>query len=73
MRDYLPSSFCCARMRDHSTLTCTMHHSPQECPDVLVVWSPRQGAGLPVRDGGTSFVIINHCPWCGTNIKETEE
>lgn len=50
-----------------------MHHSPQACPDVLVVWSPRQGAGLPVRDGGTSFVIINHCPWCGSNIKDTEE
>ena len=73
MRYNLSNGFCCDSMRCHSTLTCTVHDHPRDCPDVLVLWSPGHGAGLPVRDGGASFVIIQYCPWCGKNIKEQTE
>jgi hypothetical protein len=25
--------------------------------------------GIPVHDGGTSVIEINHCPWCGKKLK----
>ena len=24
--------------------------------------------GIPIHDGGTSMVVINYCPWCGTKL-----
>lgn len=64
---------CCEAMKRASTLSCTIHTRPEDCPDVLVVWSPQHGPALPVRDGGLSFVTICHCPWCGTLIGKPEE
>ena len=37
---------------------------------VLIVWSERRGPGIPIRDGGSSFITINCCPWCGSKISE---
>jgi hypothetical protein len=24
--------------------------------------------GLPIHDGGSSYIKINHCPWCGEQL-----
>ena len=56
-------------MATHSTLNCIQHKDVHECPDVLVVWTGNGLPGLPVRDGGNSFVVINHCPWCGEHME----
>ena len=24
--------------------------------------------GIPVHDGGTSFILIEYCPWCGKEL-----
>jgi hypothetical protein len=24
--------------------------------------------GIPIHDGGSSFIRINYCPWCGTRL-----
>lgn len=59
---------CCPMMRDQSTLDCEQHHDhPIDCPDVLVLHGP-QGPGLPIRDGGSSWVAIRYCPWCATDL-----
>lgn len=55
-------------MRRHSTLSCDRHHDPLDCPDVLVLWYPTHGPGLPIRDGGTASMQIRFCPWCGTGL-----
>ncbi|WP_347157085.1 DUF6980 family protein [Pontibacter chitinilyticus] len=26
--------------------------------------------GIPIHDGGTSMVVINYCPWCGTKLSK---
>ena len=32
----------------------------------MVFFSPKfREYGIPVRDGGSSYVVIHHCPWCG--------
>ena len=25
--------------------------------------------GIPIHDGGSSFIKINYCPWCGKKLK----
>lgn len=27
-----------------------------------------EGFGIPVRDGGNSYIQIDYCPWCGVEI-----
>jgi hypothetical protein len=39
------------------------------CPDALVGYFGDQ-YGIRVHDGGSSFVAILHCPWCGTELVE---
>ena len=52
---------------------CDSHANRFECPDALVHYSPRARTyGLIVHDGGSSFVAIAHCPWCGANLKKKE-
>ncbi|MFA0961229.1 hypothetical protein AB9P05_05455 [Roseivirga sp. BDSF3-8] len=42
-------------------------------PDVLVVYNSRfDEYGIPVRDGGESYVLINFCPWCGIKFPESK-
>lgn len=28
--------------------------------------------GLIVHDGGQSYVLIQHCPWCATRLPESQ-
>jgi hypothetical protein len=45
---------------------------PWDDPDVVVVYMPRfDEYGLPVRDGGSSMVVIGYCPWCGARLPES--
>lgn len=41
----------------------------EDDPDVVVVYDAKfDEYGLPVRDGGTSMVVIGYCPWCGGRL-----
>jgi uncharacterized protein DUF6980 len=52
---------------------CDLHDDPFDCPDtVLVYHEPFDEYGLPIRDGGQSYVLITHCPWCGTNLPPSQ-
>ena len=66
-RGYNPSDFPCIHMAYHSTMTCEDHKDPWECPDMTIV-KTKSGYGIPVRDGGSSYIQISHCPWCGTQL-----
>jgi len=64
---------CCEEMRTGTVLDCEVHTDPQECPDVLVRYVGRYNEyGLPVRDGGESYVVISFCPWCGTRLPKSK-
>lgn len=65
-----PDGWCCGAMLRATSLDCDRHSSAHECPDVLVLRDVREGGdyGLPVRDGGSSFVVIGYCPWCGADL-----
>ncbi|MDZ7734585.1 MAG: hypothetical protein U5R31_17210 [Acidimicrobiia bacterium] len=60
-------------MAEQLTMDCTRHKSAYECADQLVTFIPKfREYGLIVHDGGESFVLIQHCPWCGSALPPSE-
>jgi hypothetical protein len=60
---------CCESMCTQLDAVCATHSSPADCPDKLLGRFGGQGVdGLYVRDGGSSFVVISYCPWCGERL-----
>ena len=49
---------------------CDVHADAFECPDTLIYYSPEQKKhGIIFHDGGTSFSVIDFCPWCGAHLR----
>jgi hypothetical protein len=60
---------CCDDMRWQLEFRCADHADLSDCPDSLVVVLENPARfGIRVHDGGTSFVAIRYCPWCGANL-----
>jgi len=56
-------------MTDHAEARCDDHSSPFECADSLIYCDEQSGQyGLIIHDGGSSFIAIDHCPWCGGRL-----
>jgi hypothetical protein len=52
---------------------CDQHADPFECVDALVIYNEVfDEYGLPVHDGGPSYVLIRNCPWCGTKLPASQ-
>lgn len=61
--------FPCVHMAYHSTFSCDMHSDPIDCPDATLIHIQSKGKyGIPVRDGGSSYIAIDYCPWCGIKL-----
>jgi len=54
---------------DHS---CEQHPDPSDCPDALVGFGAGE-YGIYVHDGGSSWVRIEFCPWCGADLSRVDE
>ena len=63
---------CCRDMEHHAELTCPDHPDPADCGDIVVRKYP-ESYGIPVHDGGSSYITINYCPWCGQCLEEGED
>lgn len=64
---------CCSAMAAALDFTCTEHEDPFACADGLMVYNDVFGEyGLPVHDGGASYVVIAHCPWCGAALGDSQ-
>jgi len=62
------SSYPCVCVAYHSSHTCDIHSNAWDCPDMTLVRTA-DGFGIPVRDGGTSVIRIDYCPWCGVRLR----
>ncbi len=41
--------------------------------DKIITYSSRFNEyGIPVCDGGNSYIIISHCPWCGKELPKSK-
>lgn len=62
--------YCCPTFREHIEAQCEQCGDRRDCPDTILekyssdAWN-KDKWGIPVHDGGTSFVQIYFCPWCG--------
>ncbi|MFP4979358.1 DUF6980 family protein [Paenibacillus sp. CN-4] len=57
------------QMTDRIHHKCEQHDDPFECPDNVIYYSPRfDEYGLIVHDGGSSYILIEFCPWCGCKL-----
>lgn len=58
-------------MQEDLDYQCPDHPNPADCPDHLIAYHERDKTyGLWVHDGGRSFIQINYCPWCGTDLRQ---
>jgi hypothetical protein len=48
---------------------CDQHAHPEDCPDCIVKFYLESGKfGLLIHDGGSSYIEIQFCPWCGADL-----
>ena len=71
-RGFDPARFPCVHVADQVTDRCSVHESPWQCPDTLVVRTESGEYGLPIRDGGSSCSLISYCLWCGAKLTVSE-
>ncbi len=56
-----PGIHCCDEMRDRL-----------DDNETAIRYSPKfREYGIPVLDGGDSFITIQFCPWCGTSLPKS--
>ncbi|HET6249349.1 MAG TPA: hypothetical protein VFE47_16755 [Tepidisphaeraceae bacterium] len=61
--------YCCHEMKQQAEHACQQHPNRFDCPDCLIHYSKERNLyGIIIHDGGSSFVAIRHCPWCGTEL-----
>jgi len=67
--------YCCEDLAEHVSSRCEKHDA-YECPDKVIINIKRGdelrgyecGYGLPIHDGGSSYIEIKFCPWCGADL-----
>src|SRR3954454_11418873 len=65
---------CCESMLKQLNWKCADHSSLADCPDALVGRFGKAGDyGLLIHDGGSSYVAIAYCPWCGTKLRTEKD
>jgi hypothetical protein len=61
--------YCCETMRYQLNLQCDQHPGTLDCADILVCHSEQSDEyGIIIHDGGSSYSVIQYCPWCGTKL-----
>gem|GEM_PF-1314340 len=60
---------CCGVMESELGRECEDHSDAFDCPDCIVYYSKQLGEyGILIHDGGSSYSVINYCPWCGAKL-----
>ncbi len=60
-----PVAYCCDMMKFHLG---QYFDNPESADAVIKYNATFDEYGLPIRDGGSSSIGINYCPWCGTHL-----
>ena len=64
---------CCDSMTSRVAHQCDQHEDPFDCPDSLICYVDRfDEYGIIIHDGGSSYVLIHYCPWCGAKLPESK-
>lgn len=64
-------SYCCLMMADNVYSSLNEEGEIRgDDPSVIINKWDEGFYGIPIHDGGTSMVVINYCPWCGTRLSK---
>lgn len=64
---------CCLKMRKAVNFSCDIHKNIYDCPDALIIYSPKfDEYGIIIHDGGTSNILIKFCPFCGKKLPNSK-
>ncbi len=65
--------YCCTNMQNWLDHKCDQHDNPFDCPDNLICYIRKYDEfGIIIHDGGSSYVSIGYCPWCGVKLAESK-
>ncbi len=60
---------CCETMKYHLDFKCDIHKDRFLCADAILYKSGKnKKIGIIIHDGGSSYIEIEFCPWCGKKI-----
>ena len=62
------AEFPCSHMAHYLSQKCDQHPDPWDCPDAIIILASDGRFGIPIRDGGSSFIEIKFCPWCAARL-----
>lgn len=69
MTENFKKAYCCEMMKNNSEFSCKSCKNEFDCPDTLIYHSKKnKEIGIIIHDGGSSYLKINYCPWCGTRL-----
>lgn len=64
---------CCEQMTKQLNSKCSEHPDAFDCADNVIYYSPNfDEYGLIIHDGGSSYIAIKHCPWCGVSLPKSK-
>ena len=64
---------CCDVMGGQLGYECDQHADLRDCSDVVVIYYPHTDEFVtPIRDGGSSSLAIQYCPWCGKQLPNSK-
>lgn len=70
LRGVDPGAHPCVHIAYHISQDPSSTVDPHDDPDVTLVFvESTKTYGIPVRDGGSSYIEIAYCPWCGTKLR----
>jgi hypothetical protein len=65
--------FCCKDMKIKVEQKCDIHEDVFECPDNVVYYNQTfDEYGLIIHDGGSSYIHILFCPFCGAKLPKSK-
>ena len=57
-----PSKYCCVKLGYYISNSKDLKNDP----DNIIMYDPKKRSfGIPIQDGGDSYIKIYYCPWCG--------
>ena len=67
------SEFCCSDMKRDIEYECEKHDNIFDCYDHLICYNDVfDEYGIIIHDGGSSYVLINYCPFCGKKLPHSK-
>jgi hypothetical protein len=60
-----PLTYCCDSIKLHLE---QYFKEPNSVDSVIKYVAPFDEYGIPISDGGSSFIHVNYCPWCGAKL-----